>query len=190
MRNPRYFATIAAAAMLVPLGACSDSETAAPATTSEAGNGTLAAALGSAPGLTTVSTALSDAGLGDVFDGPGSYTLLAPDDDAFAKLGDDGKTLTEPEHRAELVALLRGHILPGHLTPDAIRKAIAEKKGPVTMRTLADSTVTFGADGDTITATGADGAKARIDGEALIATNGVVLPIDGLVKSADPTKAS
>ena len=191
MRNVRLIAGIAAIAVLVPLGACSKKEgAAATATTStDAGNRTLAAAIGSAPGLTTVSNALTEAGLGDVFDGAGSYTVLAPDDDAFAKLGDAGKSLTDPAHRAELVALLRGHILPGHLTPEAIRKAIADKKGPVTMRTLGDGMVTFSADGDTLFATGADGAKAKIDGAPLIASNGVVLPLDGLVKSAAPAKA-
>ena len=37
---------------------------------------------------------------------------------------------------------------------------------------------------------GADGAKAKIDGTALVASNGVVLPIDGLVKSPAAAKAS
>ena len=192
MTDFRSYAAAAALAAAVSLGACSkgnDSEATATATgNADAGHRTLAATIGSAPGLTTVSTALSEAGLADVFDGPGSYTLLAPDDDAFAKV--DNKALTDPANRAELVAVLRGHILPGHLTPDAIKQAIAAKKGPVKMRTLADSMVTFSADGDTLTATGADGAKAKIDGAALVASNGVVLPLDGLVMSATPAKAS
>ena len=171
----RSFAAAAALAAAVSLGACSqgdDSGATATATgNADAGHRTLAATIGSAPGLTTVSTALSEA-----------------DDDAFAKV--DNKALTDPANRAELVAVLRGHILPGHLTPDAIKKAIADKKGPVQMRTLADSMVTFSADGDVLTATGADGAKAKIDGAALVASNGVVLPLNGLVKSATPAKAS
>ena len=192
MRKTRLIAMVAAATVLAPLAGCSDDkqDTAPAAAQSGSTSGTLASAIGGAPGLTTVSTALSEAGLADVFDGPGSYTVLAPDDDAFAKLGKSGQTLTDPAHRAELVAILRGHILPGHLTPDAIRKAIADKKGPVSMRTLADGTVTFSADGDAITATGPDGSKAMIDGTPLIASNGVVLPLDGLVKSAEPEKTS
>ena len=58
------------------------------------------------------------------------------------------------------------------------------------MRTLADGMVTFAADGNAITATGPDGSKARIDGTPLIASNGVVLPLDGLVKTAELEKAS
>jgi hypothetical protein len=49
--------------------------------------------------------------------------------------------------------------------------------------------VTFSADGDAITATGADGAKATIDGDALISSNGVVLPLDGLIKAPAPAPA-
>lgn len=184
MHTVRSFATAAALAALIPLGACSQGADETPAAEADAGQQTLAAAIGGAPGLTTLSDALSGAGLADVFDGPGSYTVLAPDDDAFATLGEDGKALTDPSNRAELVAILRGHILPGHLTPDAIKKAIADKKGPVTMRTLSDSMVTFSADGDGIAIAGESGARAKVDGDALIASNGVVLPVDGLVKAA------
>lgn len=184
MHTVRTLVAAASLAALIPLGACSQGADDAPAAEGEAERQTLAAAIGGAPGLSTLSDALSGAGLADVFDGPGSYTVLAPDDDAFATLGEDGKALTDPANRAELVAILRGHILPGHLTPDAIKKAIADKKGPVTMRTLADSMVTFSAEGDAISIAGESGARARVDGDALVASNGVVLPVDGLVKAA------
>jgi uncharacterized surface protein with fasciclin (FAS1) repeats len=191
----RTLPVAAGLALVAALGACSgkDDSKATPAAveaTGDASHRTLAATIGAAPGLTTLSGALSEAGLGDVFDGPGSYTVLAPGDDAFGKLGENGKALSDPSNRAEMVALLRGHILPGHLTPEAIKQAIADKKGPVTMRTLADSMVTFSADGDTISVAGADGTKAKVDGTALVASNGVVLPLDGLVKSPEAAKAS
>jgi uncharacterized surface protein with fasciclin (FAS1) repeats len=180
--------TLAAAvalALVAPLGACSKGAD-APAKTAASADKTIAEAIAGAPQLTKVSAAITEAGLADVFDGPGSYTLLAPDDEAFTKLGATGTTLTAPEHRAELVAILRGHILPGHLTPDAIKKAIADKKGPVTMTTLADGSVTFAESGSDLVVTSSDGSKAKIDGDALVASNGVVLPVDGLVKSAKP----
>ena len=184
-------AAAAALALIAPLGACSGGDTAAEQAGGEdAANRTLAAAISGDSDLSTVSGALSEAGLGDVFDGPGSYTILAPDDDAFDALGEGGKTLTAEDHKAELVAVLRGHILPGHLTPDAILKAIADKKGPVTMRTLDDEQVTFSAQGKTITVTGANDAKATIDGDALVASNGVVLPVNGFVKRAPEAAAT
>ncbi|MXO76060.1 hypothetical protein GRI40_12625 [Altererythrobacter aerius] len=187
MRDLKPFTAATALALLASLAACSDDAKTAPAAqTTETAQRTLAAAIGDAPNLTTVAGALSESGLGDVFDGPGSYTLLAPDDRAFAALGEPGKALTDPAHRAELVAILRGHMIPGHLTTEAIAQAIAQKQGPVTMRTLADSAVTFSQAGDTITVAGANGERATIDGAGIIASNGVVLPMDGLVKSAEP----
>ncbi|ANY19984.1 Fasciclin domain protein [Tsuneonella dongtanensis] len=185
MRSFKPIAAAAALSLLAPLAACSQAESSGDAASAEATD-TLAAAIGGDNELATLSSALNEAGLADVFDGPGSYTVLAPSDDAF---GEAGKTLSGEEHRAELVAVLRGHILPGHLTPDAIRKAVADKKGPVTMTTLDDGQVTFTAEGDTITVSGADGSKATVAGDALVATNGVVLPLDGLVKKVPPAPA-
>lgn len=185
MRNLRPIAAAAALGLMAPLAACSDT-----ASTDEAGatqaSGTLASAIGGDSDHATLSSALTEAGLADVFDGPGSYTILAPNDSAFNAAG---KVLEGEEHRAELVAVLRGHILPGHLTPDAIRKAVAAKKGPVTVTTLDDGEVTFSVDGDTITVAGADGSKAMVEGDPLVATNGVVLPLNGLVKKVPPAPA-
>ncbi len=187
MSGMRILASAALLAAATPLAGCGEGrdEAEGAASSAEVSGRTLAAAIGDAPGLTTVSGALSEAGLAGVFDGPGSYTVLAPDDEAFARLGESTPALNDPARRAELVAILRGHILPGHLTPEAIRQAIAAKKGPVTVTDLADGTVTFAAEGDTLTVTGAGGAKAKIDGEALVASNGVVLPLDGLIKQVD-----
>jgi uncharacterized surface protein with fasciclin (FAS1) repeats len=169
---------------LVPLAGCGDKapESKAGAPDPAASGQTLAAAIAGESKLSTVASALDDAGLSGVFDGPGSYTLLAPDDDAFAKLGDQGKALRTPEKRPLLVALLRDHLLPGQVTPDAIRKAIAAKGGPVTMATLGDGKVTFSLDADTIVATGDDGSKARVDGGEVTATNGVAIPLDGTIR--------
>ncbi len=192
MLTIKPIAAAAALAVLMPLAACSqsDADTDAEGTATPAANRTLAATIGGAPGLTTVSSALSEAGLADVFDGPGSYTILAPEDDAFGAMQKDTAALEDDANRAELVAVLRGHILPGHLTPDAIREAIKERKGPVKMTTLDDGEVTFSSDGDTIKITGADGSTATIDGEALVATNGVVLPVDHLLKKPEVAPAA
>jgi uncharacterized surface protein with fasciclin (FAS1) repeats len=177
-------AAAAALALIAPLAACAPAgdDAASEQSGGEATGRTLAAAIAGAPELSTISRALTEAGLADVFDGPGSYTVLAPNDQAFAALGSGKEAITEPAHRAELVAILRGHILPGHLTPDAIRQAIETKNGPVTMRTLDDRMVTFAADGKKITVSDGGGAKATVSDETIVATNGVVLPVDGMIK--------
>lgn len=173
-------------AALVPLGGCTKAEDDATGAEEQVGDRTLAAAIADAPGLTNVSDALSDAGLAGVFDGPGSYTVLAPDDQAFAQLGEGGRELTSDNAKPLLVAVLRDHIVPGHMTPEAIREAIAKKGGPVEVTTLGDGTLTFSTQGDDIAVAGQGGLRAKVEGSALTASNGVVIPIDGLLKKPQP----
>lgn len=185
----RFQSAIAALALLAiaPLGACSKVEDGKTADAAEQSvGGTLASAISEAPDLRTVASGLTDAGLGEVFDGPGSYTVLAPDDDAFAALGEGQRELTSDEARPVLVAVLRDHILPGHMTPDAIREAIERKGGPVTVTTLGEGSVTFSLDGDAIVAKTTDGATVRLDGPSIVASNGVAIPVDGLLKQPQP----
>ena len=175
-RAPAVLGAIAGAMLLA---ACSDtaSEEAAAKPSSE----TLAALVSQADDLSVVSATLKDAGLSQVFDGVAAYTLLAPQDAAFTSLGETGETLRSDEQRPALVAVLRDHIVPGYLTPADIAKAIkADGDGKVQMRTMAGHTLTFTSDGDTVTATGEDGATVRFAGEALLASNGVAIPVDGL----------
>lgn len=184
----RAAAPLALAAALA-LGACSQEGDGDPAAMDEKVDRTLAAAIAQAPGLSTVASSLSEAGLAGVFDGPGSYTILAPDDQAFAKLGENADELTAAENRALLVAVLRDHVLPGHITPDAIRQAIEANGGPVSMRTLGEGTVEFSLDSEAITVAGDEGMRAQTEGSALIASNGVVIPLDGLLKAPKPIAA-
>ena len=149
-------------------------------------NGTLASALSSSDGMATVSDALKEAQLADLLDGVAAYTLLAPDDDAFTALGDEGETLLEPEQRAILVALLRDHLLVGHVTPDAIRSAIEDGGGQAAMATLGGTTVTFELEGDALAVIGPGGSRANIERPAIEAENGVALPLDGVLLPAAP----
>lgn len=143
---------------------------------------TLAAMVSEADDLSVVSATLEDAGLAQVFDGAAAYTLLAPRDAAFESLGEAGETLRSPEQRPAMVAVLRDHIVPGYLTPADIAKAVElDDDGKVAMRTMAGHTLTFASAGGTITATGEDGASVSFATDALLASNGVAIPVDGLV---------
>jgi hypothetical protein len=50
------------------------------------------------------------------------------------------------------------------------------------MRTMGDHTLTFTRSNDTITVTSEDGASAEFAGEALRASNGVAIPLDGVLR--------
>ncbi|MEO6041967.1 MAG: fasciclin domain-containing protein [Croceibacterium sp.] len=174
-----------AAAALLALPGCQKAATTtdAAAPTAEATRQTLAAALSDATGLGTVSSALKDAGLAQMFDGAAPYTILAPRDAAFDKLGPAGAELRKPEQRAAMTAIMRDHIVPGYLTPHDINDALARSAGNgVKMKTMAGHVVTFTKVGDRIMVTQEDGSTAALVDEPLLAGNGVVLPIDAVLK--------
>ena len=174
------FVLAGAIAGLALLPACSnDAETVEEdATTQEEATRTLAASLGDLPDMASLNGAISEAELGSIFDGPGSYTLFAPNDAAFNALGEEGKTLMSEEQRPVLIGLLREHILPGHLTPENIAQALEDKGGDVTMTTLGGGEVTFSKDGDTISVSNGMGSTAVLATNATAATNGVIIPVD------------
>lgn len=176
----------AAISGLALLPACSsESEEPAGAASTQENTRTMAASLNELPDMAALNGAISSAELGSIFDGPGSYTLLAPNDSAFEALGDRGQVLMQEEQRPILVGLLREHILPGHLTPENIAKAIEDKGGDVTMTTLGGGDVTFSMDGGAVTVSNGDGSSARFASTATAATNGVIIPVDTVLVPQD-----
>lgn len=182
---PRRSLLAAAVATLLPLAACSDKagggesdQTAA----SEPSGDTLAEAMSRQGSLSTLGAALRDTGLSEVFDSAGSYTIFAPTDDAFAKLGKSGEALRQPGERALLTAVLRDHIVPGYLTPNDIGTAIDTQGGRVKVQTMGDHELTFTREGDGYRVVAEDGSSAAIAGPATLASNGVAIPLDGVLK--------
>lgn len=181
----RALAALAVAAMT--LQGCSG-EGAADGEVSEVSKETLASLVTEGDDLSAVAGVLGEAGLAQVFDGAASYTLLAPTDTAFDALGEAGEELRAPAQRAAMVAILRDHIVPGYLTPDDIAAAIeAAGDGSVEMRTMGDHVVTFTGERDAITVTAEDGATARFAGDALRGSNGVAIPLDGVLRKVGET---
>lgn len=150
---------------------------------SQSANGTVAAMVAASTTHRELAAALNDTQLAPVLDGKGVYTLLAPNDTAFAELGVKADALSDDEHRALMVAVLRAHILPGEVTPEAIGRAIARKGGAVEMRTMAGQNVRFAKiDGGISVSNGS--ATAKVAGTPQIGSNGAILPIDGVLLPA------
>lgn len=166
---------------LLALPACSTEE-GDETLAAEPGEETLAEAISDAEGLNTVASALGDTGLAEVFEGTGSYTLFAPNDAAFEALGEVGAALREPGQRAALAAVLRDHIVPGYLTPDDIETALQSQRGSVVVETMGDQALTFSRADGGIRVTGENGASAMLAGDAVRASNGVAIPLDGVLK--------
>lgn len=190
MSRTRLTITLAAAAALA-LGACSkDADPQDDASTGvqaeqgiEPGAQSVPAALAEAEGMTTVAGALKDTGVRSVLEGKGSYTLLAPGNEAFARLGEAGKSLTGAQDHAALAALLKAHLMPGYVTPRDIGAAIdASKDGRVTMATLGGEELTFTRAGEAITVTAPDGAKASLSGTPVAGGGSIALPVTGVLR--------
>ncbi|WP_260926637.1 fasciclin domain-containing protein [Novosphingobium sp. 9] len=174
------------------LSACSGKTPRADASTSAAedlaavvpGDTSLPDALDNAAGLQTVAEALKTTGLGDIFAGKASYTLLAPSDDAFAAAGDATKAITGSTDQSALAALLKAHILPGYVTRHDIAAAIeaSGSKAAATMTDMAGTTLTFTKTGDVITVTAPDGSTATLSGDAVAGKESLALPVDAVLK--------
>lgn len=176
--------TIAAIGLLGLAGCSQEGQGDKPAAaTSEPANGTVAATAAGLADHRKLAAALTDTQLAPVLDGKGIYTLLAPDDDAFTALGSKGEALTGQDRRPLMIAVLRAHLLPGQVTPEAVEQAIARKKGPVEMRTMAGGTVRFAKSDKGIEVSNGS-STAMLAAGARTASNGAVLPIDAVLLPA------
>lgn len=147
----------------------------------------LAATLRAEAGFGTLGRIATNAGLADVLDGVGPYTLFAPADAAFPEDAAPAD-VADQDRRAESAALLRAHIVPGALTREDIGAALdGDADGSVQMRTMANTLLTFSREGSAIVVTSESGAGGRLTGEERVARNGVMQPVDALlVRPATP----
>jgi uncharacterized surface protein with fasciclin (FAS1) repeats len=76
----------------------------------------------------TLVAAVQAAGLVEVLQGPGPFTVFAPTDEAFAKLPEGTVAeLLKPENKDKLVAILTYHVVPGRvLAADVVKLESAE----------------------------------------------------------------
>lgn len=104
----------------------------------------------------TLLAALDAAELDQVLHAAGPYTVFAPTDKAFARLGKDAiRSLLRPENRAQLVAVLKNHVVAGRLYTD---QALATDA----IHTLAGADLRFAIDGK---------GGLRVNGTRITATN-------------------
>jgi uncharacterized surface protein with fasciclin (FAS1) repeats len=121
--------------------------------------------------FTTLVTAVKAADLVEVLKGEGPFTVFAPTDAAFAKLPDGTvENLLKPENKAQLVALLTYHVVPGK----TMSSDIAGKDVEAT--TVEGSVVEINATGDSVMVDDAKVVQADIE-----ADNGVIHVIDTVI---------
>jgi uncharacterized surface protein with fasciclin (FAS1) repeats len=87
------------------------------ATADAKGGQTIVDVAKAAGGFKTLLAAATAADLAGVLSGEGPLTVLAPNDDAFAKLpAGTVDSLLRPENREQLVAILKNHVIAGRVT--------------------------------------------------------------------------
>ena len=106
LKTPMRALALVALPASLALAACNADPNETPAT-AQTDRDTVAQAVATATNLSTLSRAITDAQLAEVLDGSGSYTLFAPNDDAFAALT-DGRTILD---LAEGLQLRRARVM-------------------------------------------------------------------------------
>lgn len=120
------------------------------------------------PDHTTLVAAVKAAGLVETLSGKGPFTVFAPTNAAFAKLpAGTVESLLKPENKAQLIAVLTYHVVPGKVMAADVRA------GKVKTVNGAEATIT------TNYGVKIDGAK--VIATDLVADNGVVHVIDTVI---------
>jgi uncharacterized surface protein with fasciclin (FAS1) repeats len=115
----------------------------------------------------TLGKALEAAELTNVLKGTGPYTVFAPTDAAFEKLPKD--TLSnwlKPENKAELISVLKYHVLPGRASAADVEKLTAPKM-------MQGQTAAVTKDGDKLRI-----GSATITKSDITSSNGIIHAID------------
>jgi len=124
----------------------------------------------------TLLAAAEAAGLVDALKGDGPLTVLAPTDEAFAKLGGETiATLLKPENKDQLVRILTYHVISGAVgSTDALEAESAP--------TLAGPEVSFALNGGRLTVNG----DVKVVANDIAASNGVIHVIDTVLIPPTP----
>ncbi|AKQ42639.1 hypothetical protein CP97_12245 [Aurantiacibacter atlanticus] len=176
--------TVFSVSCLLALSACGDNDSKENRTLADGpGTQSIAALIAGSSELSSVEALIENAGLAETFDGIAAYTVFAPNDAALEELGD---SFAGDEARPALVAILREHIVPGYLTRDDIVSAIESSGEPVEMQTMGAGTLTFSLNEGQLIVTTTDGDASSSVTEEMLGANGVVIPVDSVLKDIEP----
>jgi uncharacterized surface protein with fasciclin (FAS1) repeats len=191
---------------LMALGACNNNETATPADSTAMApaegaamapmaadpmvggaamspNETIVANASKASNLSTLVAAVQAAGLVETLQGPGPFTVFAPDNAAFDKIPEATRTaLMQPAMKADLTKILTYHVVAGRLTAADIASQAQANGGTATLETVQGEELKVAAGpNDTWVITDAKGGKSTITQADVAQSNGVVHVVDAVL---------
>ena len=122
----------------------------------------------------TLAAALGAADLVDTLKGKGPFTVLAPSDEAFAKLPKGTvEDLLKPENKAKLKAILLAHVVPGSaMAADVVKLKEAKTAGGTVIKITVDGNVVK---------VGTAKGMSKVVTTDIKADNGVIHVIDGVI---------
>lgn len=122
----------------------------------------------------TLAAALGAADLVETLKGKGPFTVLAPSDEAFAKLPKGTvEDLLKPENKAKLKAILLAHVVPGSaMAADVVKLKEAKTAGGTVIKITVD--------GDVVKVGTAKGMSKVVKTD-IKTDNGVIHVIDGVI---------
>ena len=128
---------------------------------------------------TTLVAAVKAAGLVEVLQSEGPFTVFAPTNAAFEKLPDGTvSTLLKPENKEQLQTILKYHVVSGNWKAKAIAKLIEDGDGKAIIKTLSGSTLTIWSKGGDVYVTDENGNSAKVTIADVNQSNGVIHVID------------
>ncbi len=131
---------------------------------------------------TTLVAAVKAADLVSTLKGPGPFTVFAPTNEAFAKLGDTVNTLLKPENKETLKKVLTYHVVAGKFTAADVQKAVETGGGKAELKTVSGGILTAKLSGDDVILTDEKGGSAKVTVPDVIQLNGVIHVVDAVVQ--------
>lgn len=150
--------------------------------TQAAETGTIADTLGKSADHSTFVGAVKAAGIEQTMGGAGAYTLFAPTNAAFQKLAPGtSEGLMRPESKGELTNILTYHVVPGVVTSKDLSAALERGGGKTRLATVGGATLNVAQVDGGITISDGKNGVARVTQPDMMASNGVVHSIDGVL---------
>jgi len=142
--------------------------------------------LGGSKDHRTLVAAIEAAGLVDILQGEGPFTLFAPIDKAFDKLPKGTlATLLEPASKENLVVILANHVVPGRYSAADLVVAAEKAGGKAKLATLGGGELVVSHDGRKLEVLDAKGGKAIVIIPDATQKNGVVHVVDKVLQPRD-----
>lgn len=135
-----------------------------------------------ADNLTTLVSAVKEAGLVDTLNGKGPFTVFAPTNAAFKKLPNGTvDKLMKPDMKADLKKVLSYHVVPGKLDRKELMEKAKAGGADANLKTVEGEVLTVKLDGDRLALIDQKGGGAYVEQADVNQSNGVVHVIDSVL---------